>query len=172
MLLLCRKTTLVTTRDSGILKNENRLSLLNLPPDSSDCLIINDKEEVIKREGNSQFRESGVVSAGPESGDPVDIYHSLAGLKPNPVQRRMMQTSITNLSLWRAVVEHWLFHGWNPKNISGMLELYLRGGASGCQYCHADQKPAQKAKSGPASTHEALEELRREMGHSTGPVKP
>ena len=89
------------TRESGILKNENRLSLLINPPDSSDCLIIDDKEkevksivmgikkEVINREGNSQFRESGIVSADPESGDPVAIYHSLAGLKPNPVQRRM-----------------------------------------------------------------------------------
>ena len=153
-----------TTRDSGILKNENRLSLLNIPPDSSDCLIIDDKEEVIKREGNSQFWESGIVSENPESSELVAIFRSLAHHTPNALQRELVGRQVTDPNLWRETVSHWLTHGWSPKNVAGMLDLYVRGGASGCVGCLDPQKFKRKAKGKQNDTRDALEELRREMG--------
>jgi hypothetical protein len=32
-------------------------------------------------------------------------------------------------------------HGWNPKNVIGILEIYARAGPQGCRFCQKD-KPA------------------------------
>jgi hypothetical protein len=66
---------------------------------------------------------------------PVDIYRFLVHLTPTPAQRRILVARVTNLPLWQHTLEHWLGHGWNPRNLTGMLELYHRGGPQACRYC-------------------------------------
>ncbi len=93
--------------------------------------------------------------------DPVSAYRSLAHLTPNPAQRRILCATITDLPLWQETLEHWLMHGWNPRNITGMLELYSRGGTVGCRYCHREN-PHSKAASTPLqSSLTALEAVRK-----------
>ena len=67
------------------------------------------------------------------------IYRQLARLTPNPAQRDLLLQRVHDLPRWRETLEHWLAHRWNPRNLPGMLDLYQRGGASGCRYC---PKPA------------------------------
>ena len=73
--------------------------------------------------------------------DPVQAYRSLVHLTPNPSQRRILASAVFDLPLWQQTLEHWLLHGWNPRNITGMLELYGRGGASGCRHCRHNGAP-------------------------------
>jgi hypothetical protein len=166
--------------DSKILESKNHPSLSINPSSSQNNLVnlVNNKDKDLKekgikkdeliREGHSEFQESGMPSRNLESDDPISIFRSLAHLTPNPAQRRLLSTKVTDLPLWQQSVEHWLQHGWNPKNITGMIDLYQHGGASGCRNCHADQKPARTVKSGHETSHEALEELRREMSLPNG----
>ena len=67
---------------------------------------------------------------------PVAAYRLLVHLTPTPAQRRILVSQVTDLPLWQRTLEHWLGHGWNPRNLTGMLELYRRGGPEGCRYCH------------------------------------
>lgn len=98
---------------------------------------------------------------------PAALYQSLTRLRPNRAQRDLLHARVTDLERWRSTLEHWLAHRWSPKNIPGMLDLYARGGASGCAYCGPAAAPspagppARKAPQ-PASL-DALAELRREQ---------
>ncbi|MFZ2097163.1 MAG: hypothetical protein WAV05_11055, partial [Anaerolineales bacterium] len=102
----------------------------------------------------------------------VSVYRSLVHLTPNRVQRRLLEAKITNLPLWHHTVEHWVTHGWNPRNLTGMLELYTRGGPSGCRYCHATPGSAGVIKTAQQYTHDAIEDLRRELGLPSPPDAP
>jgi len=94
---------------------------------------------------------------------PVTVYRSLAHLTPNPAQRQILSSKITDLPLWQQTLVHWLGHGWNPKNLLGMLELYARGGPSGCRYCHRDRSP-KGGETALEHTLAAIETLRRKQG--------
>jgi hypothetical protein len=96
--------------------------------------------------------------------DPVSTYRSLAHLTPNPTQRQLLSSSVSDLPLWQSTVEHWLSHGWNPRNLAGMLELYARGGPSSCHYCHRQLSPASDASSPLQHTLDAIASLRRKQG--------
>jgi hypothetical protein len=104
--------------------------------------------------------------------DPISTYRSLAHLTPNASQRRILGSAVTDLPLWQGTLEHWLMHGWNPRNITGMLELYARGGAAGCRYCSGEHRSRQEAKTAQEHTHRALEDLRRELSLSSQPNEP
>jgi hypothetical protein len=65
--------------------------------------------------------------------DALSIYRRLTGRMPNPIQRGLLWAQVHDLPLWQATLEHWLAHGWNPSNVLGMLEMYLRGGE--CRFC-------------------------------------
>jgi len=93
----------------------------------------------------------------------TDVYRSLAHLNPNPAQRRILSSKITDLPLWQQTLEHWLEHGWNPKNLLGMLELYARGGPSGCRFCYRDRSP-KGGETALEHTLAAIETLRRKQG--------
>jgi len=120
--------------------------------------------EGLKREEDSEFQESGMHSRNLESANPVDVYRELVRLTPNPSRRRILCAKVTNLPLWQQTLEHWLGHGWNPLNLTGMLELYERGGAAGCRYCGEPQTHAGGVKTAQESSRIALEDLRRELG--------
>ena len=74
--------------------------------------------------------------------DAVQIFRDLARLTPNAQQRGLLHRQVHDLPLWRYTLEHWLAHGWNPRNMPGMLELYSRGGPEGCRYCVPSVSPA------------------------------
>jgi hypothetical protein len=103
--------------------------------------------------------------------DPVSAYRLLAHLTPNASQRRILSSKVTDLPLWQETLEHWLMHGWNPRNITGMLELYARGGPSGCRSCRAGHFSRWEAKTAQEHTHDALEDLRHELGFPSQPNK-
>jgi len=77
-------------------------------------------------------REESVTLTGKKDNlikDPrVGAYRGLAHLTPNQVQREEICNRVTDLELWQATITGWLGHGWNPKNITGMLEVYEKGG--------------------------------------------
>ncbi|MCJ7661442.1 MAG: hypothetical protein MUO67_20005, partial [Anaerolineales bacterium] len=93
--------------------------------------------------------------------DPIQIYKSLTGIRPNKPQREQLKTLISDTNIWYASVEHWQSHGWNPKNIVGILQLYQRGGPSACRYCSRENEPQDKSLS-------ALHQLRDEIKESPG----
>jgi hypothetical protein len=69
---------------------------------------------------------------------PTKIYQSLTRIRPNQLQRKHLNALISDTNIWYSSLEHWLSHGWNPKNIHGIIQLYQRGGPSGCRYCLQD----------------------------------
>ena len=97
-----------------------------------------------------------------DGADPIKIYRALTGIRPNKPQREQLKTLIQDTNIWYASVEHWQSHGWNPKNIAGILELYQRGGPSACRYCSKEEDPRNESLA-------ALQELREEIkGQSNG----
>lgn len=107
------------------------------------------KTDLIKdsraRPGSRNFKKP----APPEPTEPppadenaLEAYRRIVGRRPNPAQRELIQARVTDLPLWRATLQHWLAHGWNPLNLPGMLDLYGRGGPSACTRC----APASSAK--------------------------
>jgi hypothetical protein len=92
---------------------------------------------------------------------PVILYRSVAHLMPNKTQQRIIVSTVTNLPLWQQTLEHWLGHGWNPKNITGMLQLYERGGVSGCRACRSEALLGHQRKTTHQQTLDAFESLRK-----------
>ena len=96
-----------------------------------------------------------------DGADPIQIYKSLTGIRPNKPQREQLKALIKDTNIWYASVEHWQSHGWNPKNIVGILQLYQRGGPSACRFCSLENEPQDKSLS-------ALHQLRDEIKDSSG----
>ena len=86
-------------------------------------------EDSDKQESDSKNSEN--YSEIPEQ-DPVKIYQALTGIRPNKPQRQLLKDQVHDFALWSATVEHWQSHGWNPKNIAGILDIYQRGGPAAC----------------------------------------
>jgi len=63
---------------------------------------------------------------------------------------------VDDLERWDATLKHWLGHGWSPRNITGQLDLYQRGGPEGCRQCRA--KPP-----GKESTAQILQQMLKEL---------
>jgi hypothetical protein len=92
---------------------------------------------------------------------PVILYRSIVHLMPNKTQQRIIESTVADLHIWQQTLEHWLGHGWNPKNITGMLQLYERGGASGCRACRSEDSPGHQRKTTHQQTLDAFESLRK-----------
>ena len=107
------------------------------------------------------FQKSG--NPGRSSQDPTSpaqLYRSITRISPNPAQRAGIAAAVSDLGLWHATIEHWLAHGWNPRNLPGLLDLYSRGGPSGCRFC-SNLPPS---RSGALDqTLFALDEIRKEF---------
>jgi hypothetical protein len=78
---------------------------------------------------HAAFQEAPVASEAQQ------IYASYTGLSLTPAQLNAIGQKVRDLNIWDNTLDHWLWHHWNPKNITGMLELYARGGGSGCFFC-------------------------------------
>jgi len=99
-----------------------------------------------RRQATSQPTKPDIAAA--------NHYRRQTGITPNPIQRQLLADQVIDLALWEITLEHWLSHGWNPRNIAGQLDLYQRGGPSGCHYCRKD--PLNQ-------TLENLNQLRKEL---------
>jgi hypothetical protein len=80
----------------------------------------------------------------------------LTGLHPNRAQRELLAEQVSDLERWDATLEHWQGHGWNPRNITGQLDLYQRGGPGACLHCKKQRTPLDH-------TLETLEQMRKEL---------
>ena len=98
--------------------------------------------------------------SGGDGADPIKIYRALTGIRPNKLQREHLTAQISDTNIWYASVEHWQSHGWNPKNIAGILQLYQRGGPSACRYCPQDDESQEDSLS-------ILERMRAELKESS-----
>ena len=159
-------------QDSRILEYQNPPSLnphssssmtpsLDLSIKESDQIIRNEGE----RSGEGEFEGGRPI---PDSqklpSDPVQAYRSLAHLTPNASQRRILdRRKSPTCRLWQETLEHWLMHGWNPHNLTGMLELYGRGGVTGCRYCHPESPPHSKVRTPLQGTLASIEAVRKKL---------
>jgi hypothetical protein len=93
----------------------------------------------------------------PGSPSPEAVYRELTGLSPDPLRTDKLLRMVTDLDIWRESVGHWLEHGWNPDHIAGILEVYKRGGSSGCFICsHPDPPRRRRLTLSPASDDHAI----------------
>ena len=83
-------------------------------------------------------------------------YRRQTGISPNPTQRQLLADQVTDQALWETTLEHWLSHGWNPRNIAGQLQLYQRGGSGACHHCQKEKDPLDQ-------TLETLDQLLKEL---------
>ena len=110
------------------------------------------------------LQESG--KGGAESAGPVQLYRRLTHISPNPSQRLHIQNAVSDSGLWEASLTHWLAHGWNPRNLPGLLDLYARGGPAACRYCQENHpKTNSPAPSILDQNLAALDDLRKELTH-------
>jgi hypothetical protein len=67
----------------------------------------------------------------------VELYCELTGHIPNDFQEATIAHTVqpAMMDAWRGVVEHWLGHDWSRKNVNGMLQLLVAGGAPACTSC-------------------------------------
>lgn len=84
------------------------------------------------------------------------LYQELTGLPTTKLQEELMADQVYDRELWRATLEHWLAHGWSPRNIIGQLDLYQRGGPGSCLHCNKQRTPLDH-------TLETLEQMRKEL---------
>ena len=110
-------------------------------------------------EGVDPIQKSG-LPAEMDGADPIKTYRALTGIRPNKLQREHLNAQISDTKIWYASVEHWVSHGWNPKNIHGILQLYQRGGPSACRYCPQDDESQEDSLS-------ILERMRAELKESS-----
>jgi hypothetical protein len=108
--------------------------------------------------GRKLQRPGNLKSGGTPENLVVDCYRRMAGMLPNPSQQALLAAQVSDLEKWGATLEHWLSHGWNPKNIAGQLELYQRGGPGACRYCQAEKTPLDQSL-------DTLGEMRKELAH-------
>lgn len=105
---------------------------------------------------DSRIRESRIQNSVNLENEPVKRYQSQTGIRPNRAQREQLKNQVDDFDRWDATLEHWQAHGWNPRNIAGMLELYERGGPAACRYCKKSTTPQGQSLA-------ALEQLRQEL---------
>ncbi len=79
------------------------------------------------------------------SNDPAAVFRQVFGFNVRSNQRPLLNGQVSDLKAWQTTLEHWLMHGWNPKNLTGMIDLYRRGGPEQCHFCRREQPRPPKA---------------------------
>jgi len=79
-------------------------------------------------------------------------YKQIIHLTPNEIQREMIEYAVTDDAAWRQVLREWMGHGWSPKNVDGMLDLYR-------------QKAPERPPDSPALPHPDCELCHGEMSY-------
>ena len=139
---------ITTLNDSGI-DPANTLNLVFISEGYLESELT-DFQDLVERVSNTfrivnpfsknldTFQEFGLP---PEldGADPSKVYQKVTGIRPNQYQRGQLKASIFDTNIWYSAITHWQLHGWNPKNVHGIYELYQRGGAPGCRYCSKER---------------------------------
>jgi hypothetical protein len=60
----------------------------------------------------------------------VQAYKDVLKTNANDVQRALIAEHVSDLTKWRASLEAWAGHGWNPKNVAGLIEYHQNGNKS------------------------------------------
>jgi hypothetical protein len=95
--------------------------------------------------------------------DPAAVFRQLTKIAPKPQQRAMLRVQVQDLERWQAAVEHWLEHNWNPLNLAGLVDFYLRGGEASCRACQAAARASPFSPATPADPLAAVTALRQEL---------
>ena len=152
-----------------VLQDSRNLEMPDLDPSIIQSSQMNEEDIEGKFQDSGNVESFAKKSGSPDSGgrktrssperDPAArCYHQKMGIHPNSTQRQMLADQVTDLALWETTLEHWLSHGWSPRNIVGQLQLYQRGGPGGCLYCQKEKDPLNQ-------TIETLEQLRKELSY-------
>lgn len=92
----------------------------------------------------------------------VDQYRQWTGMIPNATQIHLISSQIVDLELWQFTLEHWLAHGWNPRNIAGLLAVYHSGGPDACRICHRQVLSGEPLK---GSTEQTLQQMLKDYSY-------
>ena len=52
------------------------------------------------------------------------------------IQAELVIKEIVDMDKWKAALIHWMGHGWNPRNVTGMIDSYKNGGEAACLMCN------------------------------------
>jgi hypothetical protein len=88
----------------------------------------------------------------------VIAYREVARLTL-PIQlRQMVVDEVKDVELWKAVILHWIGHGWNKQNVRGLLDSYANGGQATCHLCNSTAFPKKGRANSTSQQREALTE--------------
>lgn len=59
---------------------------------------------------------------------PAQVYREVMHLTANRLQREEMDSTVSDVELWRQTLKFWMLHNWNPFNVPGLLDMYAQGG--------------------------------------------
>jgi hypothetical protein len=84
----------------------------------------------------SGFKPDLALNSSPLSqNEAISAYTHTTGYPPGKSYYEQIVAQVTDIPLWVDTLDHWMMHGWNPRNVTGQLELYLRGGPDSCRFC-------------------------------------
>lgn len=79
----------------------------------------------VSRNGKQVTRQTRKPPRDPLLDNPAVIaYREAAHNTPNQEQRAAIARLIDDIPRWQQVLSDWMLHGWNPRNVAGMLEKY------------------------------------------------
>jgi hypothetical protein len=125
-----------------------------------------------RKPGNSTQNSSPgppLTPPGSVPRSPVTLYRACMHLTLNAAQRQQVEETVSDPELWADSLDHWRTHGWNPRNLPGLLDFYSRGGPPMCRFCHPerqeDPRPSRppRAPTPLESTLQAIAEIRAEQ---------
>jgi len=61
----------------------------------------------------------------------VKLYREICHFQANHIQREAIAVTVTNLRLWEVTLVDWQLHGYNPRNVLGMLNVYKNMNGNG-----------------------------------------
>ena len=131
----------------------------------SPLRLRGDGQESINPESIQKTGLTGNLPPALHDAGPVKIYQSITGIRPKQLQRDYLNAHIIDINIWYASLQHWLFHGWNPKNLAGLIQLYQRGGPSACRYCSS---PSNSSNPSLSALHSLREELKEHPDGQSG----
>ena len=95
-------------------------------------------KDIRVRKTGQPVRESGlgdieqlIPEINPDEKIPSQIYREVMHLTANRLQREEMDSTVSDVALWRQTLKFWMLHNWNPFNVPGLLDMYAQGGPQG-----------------------------------------
>lgn len=146
-----------TKMESPYLNHLNNININLNKDDDNKIKGFHDSGKALKSPGLSQDQVQAPT--------PFSIYQGLTGLALNPSQQGQVSGQVRDLELWQATIEHWLFHGWRPRNLPGLLNLYTQGGPDCCKMC----RPGPRAPR--AAPQDASEQRARDRAYALAAIQ-